>query len=256
MELPEKISAWFNTPVYTDGLALLSQCKGAPVKLIQVLSRAETPKNVDKLKYELKKALGTMPKVSHAIPVRTSVAPVAVKPIAVDNAVVLVEKRVQAEKKPLLFNDLPSALRPVYKEAMDLFRENCMLKVELNEVPADESEKAFEIQWKIHQNFERNRACWKKIQYFLDHRTLPPIETKTDAHAGLSPAAQLRRQQQLFSSISNLKKRRDANVTLRESADTVAQRTALDKKIARQDANLIAQEDELTKITKLINGEI
>lgn len=235
------ITEWLSgAGTYADGMALYAQSKSAKATLITTLSKGDNPKNREKLRYELKKLV-----------IQTTYIPVVTTINITDKN----EDTALApdKKQALMFHNLPPELRPVYKKAMELFRENCLLKVQLNELAPGKKNDALAIQIQIFDNHHENRLCWQKIDYWLTYRKLPPIAiTLTD---GLTPAQLIKRQQNLFSSISRLKKRMsEANKEVKTETN-LRVKNRLERAAARQQANIMRKEEELNVLTRLINAK-
>ena len=227
---------------YTFGVAIYGDLPKCNRNLLTMFQKKESAFNRDKLKNELRKYLNA-PVVA---PIIKKVIPV-IKVNSVETAVLANET-----KQALFFHQLPPELQPVLLEAHQLFKENCFLKVQLNDLPEHAEKKALELQIKIARNFEQNGLCWKKIDYFLEHRVVP--QSKQSEHENLTPAGLLRKQQLLYASISKLKSRLAENNTKLPLAVYVTDRTKLERVIMKQEENLLKQNEELLIISKTIDG--
>lgn len=227
---------------YTFGVAIYGDLPKCNRNLLTMFQKKENSFNRDKLKHELQKYIDA-PVVT---PIIKKVVPV-IKVNSVETAVLANEA-----KQALFFHQLPPELQPVLLEAHQLFKENCFLKVQLNDLPEHAEKKALELQIKIARNFEQNGLCWKKIDYFLEHRVVP--QSKQSEHESLTPAGLLRKQQLLYASISKLKSRLAENNTKLPLAVYVTDRNKLERVIMKQEENLLKQNEELLIISKLIDG--
>lgn len=227
---------------YTFGVAIYGDLPKCNRNLLTMFQKKESGFNRDKLKNELQKFINA-PVV---VPIVKKVIPV-IKVNSVETAVLANEA-----KQALFFHQLPAELQPVLLEAHQLFKENCFLKVQLNDLPVYAEKQALDLQIKIARNFEQNALCWKKIDYFLEHRVVP--QSKQSEHENLTPAGLLRKQQLLYASISKLKSRLAENNTKLPLAVYVTDRNKIERVIMKQEENLLKQNEELLIISKLIDG--
>lgn len=229
---------------YIFGVAIYGDLPRHNRNLLKTFKRKLNTSNQEKLKYELKKYL-TVPDVAIEVPIKPQLVPTP--------AVKLEQSIMAAEnKKALFFHQLPTELQPVLLEAHQLFKENCFLKVQLNDLPQHAEKQALEIQITIRRNFEQNALCWKKIDYFLDHRVVAP--DAVSVYEGMTAAGLLRKQQLLYASISKLNSRLKDNHDKLKTAVYVADKSKAERLITKQEANLLKQNQELLIISKLIDG--
>ena len=239
----EIIKDWFEGDCdYTFGVAIYGDLPKCNRNLLTMFQKKENSFNREKLKHELQKYIDA-PVVA---PILKKVVPV-IKVTSVETAVLANEA-----KQALFFHELPTELQPVLLEAHQLFKENCFLKVQLNDLPQHAEKKALELQIQISRNFEQNALCWKKIDYFLEHRVVP-VSSKSE-YEGLTPAGLLRKQQLLYASISKLNSRLKENNEKLQTAVYVVDKNKVERMIMKQEQNLLKQNEELLIISKLIDG--
>jgi hypothetical protein len=238
----ESVKKWFDSGCnYSIGIEIYSQLNSCNKNILRILKLKETKPNLDKLKYELGKFL---PKESNSIQnQKQEQTSVKISTTAEENE----------KAQRILFHNLPAELRPELFKANELFRKNCFLKVTLNELSADQEEKALEIQIEIAENFKLNKLCWSKIDHWIEHRQLPSLIE--NEFSKLSPAQLLRKQQYLFQNISKMQKRFLENSKQLTSCTDTAKKSKLQRLIAKQDSDLIKKNEELQTITRLINGK-
>lgn len=227
---------------YAFGVAIYGDLPKHNRNLLMTFQRKENSTNREKLKYELKKHL-----LTPVVQIAPKLIP-ALKTATVEKSILANEN-----KHALFFHELPTELQPVLLEANQLFKENCFLKVQLNDLPVHAEKKAVEIQLQIHRNFEQNALCWKKIDYFLEHRVVPNLSISE--YEELTPAGLLRKQQLLYASISKLNSRLAENHAKLPLAVYVADKSKIERVIQKQEANLLKQNQELILISKLIDGK-
>lgn len=241
----ESIKKWFdgNCP-YPEGVALYAVLPTCMPNLLKRFKSGNDAARLEKLKYELRKAAGS------AWPSATVVIKATEPKVP---AIISDPKRsvIPDVRATPLFHQLPQELRPVLLVAGNLFKENCMLKTELNDLAPEMESEAFDIQIRIFNNIKKNALCWQKIDHWQEHKTI--FKAAPSKAAQLTAPQLVKRQAQLFSSISKLKKRLHANreaLPLETTTKGITQRQRI---IAKQAANLMAQETQLLEITHLID---
>lgn len=241
----ESIQQWYdNGQNYAEGVSIYRELPKRNANLLRLFNLNENKLRKEKLLAELSKYI-----TIQAVPVTISVAEkTLISPVQ------LIEKKLEEveKKQRVLFHHLPPELRDVMLRANELFRYNCFLKVELNDLPDDAEEKALDIQLRIADNFKENKACWSKIDYFLEHRELP--KEASSGFEKLTASAMVKRQQQLFVSVSKKKKALKENRAKSEKTTSVSELRRLQKLITKQEKALLKYDDDLFKISKLING--
>lgn len=243
----KEIESWLNDPErkYCVGLELFASTS-CNKNILNLLRRKESGINMQKLIYELGKSqkVTVVQKTVIQVPKQKSITP----------GEVIEQKFVtQTKKQSLFFHELPKELRPELLRANELFRENCYLKVNLNELPAEAEQEAIKLQMQIADNFKENALCWSKIDHWTTHRQLP--KEAVNRFQECSPAQLLRKQQYLYQNISKMNTRLAENELLRKETDSVNQKNRLDKLVAKQSRELLKKNDELLMINKLIDGK-
>ncbi|MFM7853503.1 MAG: hypothetical protein ACKO96_16670, partial [Flammeovirgaceae bacterium] len=104
----------------------------------------------------------------------------------------------------------------------------------------------------ISQKQKRNALCWEKLDYWKTHKVAPK-EAKGKFET-LTPANLVKQERYLFASISKMKKRLAENKELLKTAVGVNEVKKLQRTIAKQESTLIAKNEELITIKRLING--
>ncbi|AEW85900.1 hypothetical protein FCOL_05375 [Flavobacterium columnare ATCC 49512] len=231
---------WFSRGCpYNDGVALYATVKGYNAHLLRNFQKKETALLLEKLKYELRKHLATAP-----VPV---VKKEVVPPLPAPVPTVQVSKT-----NSLFFHELPEALRPVLLQANTLFKEMCLLKVQLNELPIFKEKEALALQLDISMKRKANALCWKKIDYWKTHKLI--LEEKATGIEALSPEKKVLKRQHLYASISKLTKRIADNEALYLATTNLKERNVIDRKLVKQKANLLEQQTDLQRLNELING--
>lgn len=230
----EIIKQWIaNGCDYKAGVEIYKNLKGVNKMLLRQFTLVENPQRKAKLLYELKKHLPVEE-------VKPKAQPIAEK--------ANVEASVEKETKRVapLFHELPNELRPVLLEANNLFKENCLLKVQLNECAVLDEEKALQIIIQIDRNFRANQMCWDKINYWKTHKILPK-ETRVLSISSWSMDKLLKQQDLLGSSVSKMEKRLKENqIKVKGLEGNELQR--IERLIAKQEKEVIKKREELLKI--------
>lgn len=241
----EEVKKWFDDGKdYASGVALYERI-GKNKLLLRNFKRINNVANQKKLEYELGKLL-PQPEV---IKPKAALEPIVV------NVEAIVEQQVQEyqSKQVELIKQLPEELLPVLLRANMVWKENCLLKLQLNDLPDEAEGMALELQLKIDRNWKENANCWKQIDYYLEHKSLPaPPKSDFD---GLTGAQLAKRQQYHFQNISKLKKRINENRDQLSKIDSVKIKARLERTLAKQESDLLAKEKELETLTRLVNGK-
>lgn len=236
-----------NGTPYNEGVLLYASLPAHNKVLLKNFQKKQSPQLLEKLKYELSKIDNSFQNQSK--PVKSS------QKQSNEVSVVQYIEHQQTKyttKQALYFHELPEELRPILLEANTLFKEMCLLKVQLNELPAEAETKALQLQTDISQKQKKNALCWEKLDYWKTHKVAPK-EAKVKFET-LSPANLVKQEQYLFASISKMKKRLAENKELLQTANGVNEVNKLQRTIAKQESTLIAKNEELITIKRLING--
>ena len=230
---------------YASGVALYNEI-GKNKLLKNTFARNKSIANQKKLEYELRKFLPV-----EAKPIVEKVANIA-KSINVE-AIVEHQVKEYESKQTELIKQLPEELIPVLLKANLKWKENCILKLQLNSLPDDCEDAALKLQLQIDANWKENQLCWKQIDHYLEHKQLPKIaKSQFD---NLTPAELVKRQQYHFQNISKLKKRITENRKVLSTTDSVSVKSRLERTLAKQESDLLAKENELQTLTNLVNGK-
>ncbi|WP_417365552.1 hypothetical protein [Flavobacterium beibuense] len=244
----EAIKKWLQDPEdYFAGVALYEKLPGCAPALLTRMKRKETAQLRDKLIYELKKHI---PAEEKQILQKRQSSPSSKEIATPKNKAVKVIPERYNPKESVLYHQLPAELRPVLLEAHNFFNEMCLLKVSLNELLPEQEEEALELQLQIYTLRKNNELRWAKIDYWKEHKRIP--EKPVTKEEKMNSAQLVKRQAHLWSSIGKLEKRYELNKQLLEQADTIKEKTRLEKAIAKQGANLLKQKSLLEAVTALI----
>lgn len=241
----EIIQNWFkNGCDYTSGVVIYSNLPKHNPTLLRSFQKKQNSFNKEKLNGELKKFLEKYSQSIFVASIQKAVEEVISK---------APEKFSESDKKEsVLFHQLPEILRPVLLDATQLFKENCLLKVKLNELPEHAEKAALDLQIKISTNFRKNELCWQKIDLFLEKRII--TDSPKSEFESLTPEGRLRTQQLLYASISKLNTRLKLNREQLKTAEHVATRSKIERQISKQEENLLNQNERLINLSNLIDG--
>lgn len=235
---------------YNEGVLLYASLPARNKVLLKNFQKKQSPQLLEKLKYELSK----IDKSEKVIEKPIITQKVSEQNLSKIEVVQYIEQQQTqyTTKQALYFHELPAEMRPFLLEANTLFKEMCLLKVQLNELPPEAETKALELQTKIAQKQNKNALCWEKLDYWKTHKVAPK-EAKSKFET-LSPANLVKQEQYLFASISKMKKRLELNKELLKTTVGVIELNKLQRTIAKQESTLIAKNEELLTIKRLING--
>lgn len=76
--------------------------------------------------------------------------------------------------------DYPVVLHSVYHRRWEVWLKACSIKIQLNEIPEKEAEKAFAMQWQIYQLFTEFDHCQSILKHYREHKRVIPFEVKKD----------------------------------------------------------------------------
>lgn len=245
----EEIQNWLDYGAkYQEGVLLYASQPGCNKVLLRNFQKKETPLLHEKLRYELKKMLST-PKPT---PKKTENVQHIAQPKTITQAVDD-QIKVSEKKQAIMFHQLPEELRPVLLEANTCFREMCLLKVQLNALPAHAEKEALEIQIQINSKQKRNKNLWAEIDYYQKHKVL--MQKKKEALELLTPAQMVYKQQLLFAAISKLEKRFALNSEKIKTDVSFEKKNKIEREMQRQEQNLINKKQQLEKLKSLIDGK-
>lgn len=243
-----EIQQWFASGCnYASGVLIYSQHPRSNKNIARLLSKRESALNYEKLKYELQK----LSKVA-VVPKQIKVSVLKTNNTVSNQKIIGPSIAISKQKQALFFHQLPAELQPTLLDANVLFKECCLLKVQLNALKTKEEHEALDIQLKISDKRKKNELCWQKIDYWLDHKKLP--KEPDCEFENMTPAQLLRRDQYLYQSKGKLEKRIIINKDKIEKTSSVDEKNRIKRAIAKQEANLIKQETQHLKIKDIING--
>lgn len=250
----EVIQQWLDSGAdYNKGVEIYKNTKGCSKMLLRQFALRETTQRKEKLIYELKKLI---PKQVSVLPTKLTALPTKLTaPVAKQQPkeqVVLQTAEKESKRIAPLFHELPPELRPVLLEANNLFKENCMLKAELNEVAIEDEATALQIQIRISRNFKANAVCWDKIEYWQKHKQLPK-ETSVENISAYSMGKLLREQANINSSVSRMEKRLKINQANLSAEENPAERNKLLRKIAKQEKDILQKREQQLIIKNTID---
>lgn len=104
-----------------------------------------------------------------------------------------------------LITQYPPELHPSYHEAFSSWLNLCSLKLQLNEVPADDEAAAFEIETEMLRKVRRFDTCKAALDYYTEHKAILPTKSKRD-FSKFSPLELDRERRNLESNISKRRK--------------------------------------------------
>ncbi len=241
---------------YNEGVLLYASFPSHNKVLLKNFQKKQSPQLLEKLKYELSKIDNSAKTVTNVQKRTKTEQNGTFEPKRNKTELVQYIEQQQIQyttKQALYFHELPEELRPTLLEANTLFKEMCLLKVQLNELPPEAENKALQLQTEISQKQKRNALCWEKLDYWKTHKVAPK-EAKGKFET-LSPANLVKQEQYLFASISKMKKRLESNKELLKTTVGIVELNKLQRTISKQESTLIAKNEELLNLKNIINGK-
>jgi hypothetical protein len=235
------IKEWFaNGCNYDDGVAIYATLQTAKPNLLQLFKRKKTASFLEKLKYELSKHKDDV----------SSFTPLQIVKEKKENTAITLHKEPPAYK-PVLISDFPVALHPVYIQQKNDFAIACSLKIQLNNLPAEDEETALKLCLEIDRLFNAIELAWKKLDHYTAHKTI--LEVQTNDFSGLTPAQQIQRRNTKRSNLTKAKKRLEV---LRSRASlNKSQQTKKEVAIEKQLSKINQIEEDILTLTNLINAK-
>lgn len=246
-----------NGAPYEEGVLLYASLPAHNKILLKNFQKKQSEQLHEKLKYELSKIdqsekTISIKKESPVYKLNVNINGNQKKPEVNVVQYIAQQQTAYTTKQALYFHELPEELRPILLEANTLFKEMCLLKVQLNELPAPAEATALKIQLEIASKQKKNALCWEKLDYWKTHKVAP--KQAKGKFEELTPANLVKQEQYLFASISKMKKRLETNRDLLKTVSGVTELNKLQRNIAKQESTLIAKNEELITIKRLING--
>lgn len=246
-----EIQEWLhNGADYQQGVKIYQSLKGHSKLLLRQFLLRENAQRKEKLIYELKKFITSSEVIQLITPEIPQDIPSVIESIPQSE----IESTIESEKKRIapLFHELPTELRPILLEANQLFKENCYLKVELNELPIEAEDQALRIQTKIDANFKTNAMCWDKIEFWRKYKILPKLSNQNTIE-NFSMDKLIKEQHLLNSSLSKMQKRLEENKQLLKVEENPSSREKLLRKITKQEADVLKKRELLLTIKTTID---
>ena len=151
---------------------------------------------------------------------------------------------------PVYMGDLPKELRPVLEKAHAHFKRACRLKIDLNELPAAATKKAFAIQMQIDDAMNQNRVCWEMIDFYNDYGYLPQQKNE---FKDMTPAQLYQRRRSKIEAVSKYNREIDTlQDQIKEEAD-LHKKKKLTWKLESSKKLKLKHESELVQLNELIN---
>lgn len=245
------IQKWFDTKgTYQEGLKLYGALSSKSNLLLKSLEK-ESAANFLKLKYELKKALNTSSKTTIQKTEKTVSEPK--KEVKQDSILQVIVKQSAdefLEKETMAM--YPIELHPTYRERISDFYRVCELKFNLNAIPTDDEEEAYELMLEMEDLWERIDRAWFVLNHWKDTGRIMPVKT-TEDFSGLSAIQLVKRRDQLQTSVS--KRSKTLSKLLQEVEDSPEDRTRLNL-YNRKKEQLQQLLINLETVRNLLNNEL
>lgn len=77
-------------------------------------------------------------------------------------------------------SDYPAQLHPTYRKRLEVWLSLCSLKIQFNEIPPRQEEKAFALQYQIYLLFKEMDRLEHILKHYRQYKRIMPTETKKD----------------------------------------------------------------------------
>jgi hypothetical protein len=242
-----KINDWFNNGCnYEEGVAIYSSLKTSKINLIRLFKNKTASSYLEKLKYELSKYKETEVVLNTTFKVVSTDVKTASSPGPIITPII--EAPLYKQK---LIRDYPIALHPVYIQQKNDYAIACSLKIQLNNITADEenNDEALNICLQIDRLFDAIELAWKQLDHYTDTKTI--LEINTNDFSALSPAQLLQRRNNYRSNLTKANKH--LKVMQSKEAVSIADKTKLEVKTEKQLKKIIQLEENIQSLNNLIN---
>lgn len=154
-------------------------------------------------------------------------------------------------KKPISF--YPSELHETYQLRISSFLKASSLKVQLNNVPEENDEEALELQNQIWEQLEINKKCWEILDHYDTTGQALPTKSKND-FSDLSAQELVNQRQRLYANVSKRKKTIE-NIEKQITSETkLGKLERLKNKLLQKQLELQELQNDIDKLSKMING--
>lgn len=153
------------------------------------------------------------------------------------------------KERPL--SSYPVELHPVYQQRLSTFLQACSLKIKLNSLKEDETEKAFDIQYKIFELFETNDKCWEILNHYETTGRIMPL-THSEDFSKLSTSELFRTRENLYSRVSKRKKTIEKKEQELTRTEEPGKQERLNQIIAAKKEELRQLENDIEAISELL----
>ena len=239
-----KVNDWFkNGCNYQQGVLIYAGLKKSKPNLIRLFRLKENAYNTQKLKNELTKFKEVQIEQTFISEVTTKTS---AKPTPAQN-------QTTTTYKPLLINQLPVELHPVFIQQKQDFATACSLKIQLNNLTPEAEDEALKLCIEIESLFDKIEAAWKILDHYQETKEI--LQLQDNSFSNLTPAQLLQRRNQKRSTLSKTKSKiKQLNASLLK-AETKALKTKIETTIARAKEKEINLQVDIQKLTDLINGK-
>lgn len=237
------VQEWFNKGCnYQSGVLLFAEI-GKNKNLVRRFQASDTLWNREKLKYELSKFLNTPAEKPATKKLKSQPTP------QIQQKKSPTEK--QLKSKPISF--YPVSLHSVYQRRVETFYQAVSLKIQLNNLQEDNATTALQIQFQIWALIKENDKCWKILSHYDDTGRI--LSSESDSNFSKLSAQELVNQRQRFYVNKSKRLKTLANKDKELKAEiNPAKRIKLENFILRKKEELQKIENDIDKLTQLING--
>ncbi|NKI28255.1 hypothetical protein HCG49_17005 [Arenibacter sp. 6A1] len=239
-----EIENWFkNGCDYEEGISLYATLKGHSKNLVRLFCLKDSPRNREKLKYELEKH-------------RTESAPVL--SMVEDNSQPKVNLQVNSEAKKsnqhfYRLNQLPLELHPLAIKQRSDYQTAISLKLQLNDLHPDEEGVALELCLQIENLFDSIEEAQKILSYYIEHKVVLDVSPRD--FNSLTPAQLVKRQLNKRSSITKLKGRIKGYHKKLATNLPLAEQTKTNTQLQKTTERLMQHQLELQQLNEMINNK-
>ncbi|TXK73944.1 hypothetical protein [Mesonia sp. HuA40] len=252
-----KIENWFKNKDYKEGVEILKSSSSAKARIISLLERGKSNRNMALLIAELRKLKKVnLPQSKAQITSATKPKKVnlPLQDVSVQQEALRAKQKDESSSnyfKKIRYGELPPELKIRFRQLKDLFYDFCDLKYQLNDLPDELEEEALAIILKMEDLDQQRDVIWKELDHWQNFKTKLPTATDND-YSDWGPKKLYAKKASLNSSISKMNKRLKK---WNEEIDLLKDKAAIKKKrqqISRTEKNLHKNKIDLQKIETLL----
>jgi hypothetical protein len=241
-----KINNWFESGCdYQSGITLYLSIEGHRSNLVRLFLRKESPRNLEKLKSELRKyrEKTTDKKTDKIVNTATQSNPI------------INDKALDKSYKGYFYrlNQLPTQLHDLSIKQRNDFQTAIKLHLQLGNLHPMEEGAALKFCIEIENLFDSIETAQKVLDHYVQHKVI--LDIKPFDFSDLTPAQLLQRRNNKRASVSKYSKNVKTYKKQLQGDTSQSEKTKLEDLLEKANAKLLNLEMEIQQLNKYINGK-